>query len=72
MSESERRRGTKRKPNKKFSELFGRDIDVLKDVYIESEDLEGCEISAYRVTADYGDDYVTSVNDGYTIMPGVY
>jgi hypothetical protein len=54
----------------KHSELFGENIDV--DRYVDVDDLEGKEVSAYRVTPDYGNDIVASVNDGYTIMPSVY
>lgn len=52
----------------KRSDLFGEDIEV----YVDADDLEGQEISAYSVTPDYGEDVIASVNAGYTIMPTEY
>lgn len=52
----------------KRSELFDEDIEV----YVDAEDLEGKEISAYRVTPDYGEDVVASISAGYTLYPGCY
>ena len=53
---------------RKHSDLFGEDIEV----YVDADDLEGQEISAYSVTPDYGEDVIASVNAGYTIMPNEY
>lgn len=52
----------------KRSELFDEDIEV----YVDVEDLEGQEMSAYRVTPDYGEDVVASISAGYNILPGSY
>jgi hypothetical protein len=52
----------------KRSELFDEDIEV----YVDVEDLEGKEISAYRVTPDYGEDVVASISAGYNVLPGSY
>ena len=49
----------------KRSELFDEDIEV----YVNVENLEGQELSAYRVTPDYGEDVVASISAGYNVLP---